>query len=52
MGPNGERQQLGAPEHTSLGTAHTVCLVGVCNKLLLLPALTWNLSVLFLTCDR
>lgn len=39
----------GAP---SLGTAHTVCLVGICNKLLLLPPLTWNLSVLFLTCDR
>lgn len=32
--------------------AHTVRLAVVCNKLLLLPPLNWNLSVLFLTCDR
>lgn len=51
-GSKGARTPLPAPAPPLLGTAHTVCLVFVCNKLLLLPPLNWNLSVLFLTCDR
>lgn len=50
-GAAGEPEPLATPS-TWLGTAQTVCLVVVCNKLLLLPPLNWNLSVLFLTCDR